>query len=213
MKKISKDDRIHIHNLRENELHHQLKEYGQKYEEEHAKEYHKDIEDNRKKIGFGFVKIIIGIVLLFLIVFYSQSFFNAMFNYAGKLQSSVIDKNFTVMYKDKTIIFEQNVYKKILAIYDSSKGNEIKVCLLGNIEGGKYSVTALYVPEIYVQTGINVVSAECDVNTIISLHSHPIDSCIFSDQDISSYEKFKEGNPNGMMGLMCSKTRFSFYLE
>lgn len=180
----------------------QLKEYESIYK-------HKD----KNHLAGHFFKIFIGILLLFLIVFYSDAILRMFYVSEGRGASSLISTNDVIYFNDFNVTFDTSVYRNILAIYDSSKGNEIKVCLLGNVDNDVYRVTAFYVPSIYVQTGINVVSEICDENTIISLHSHPIDNCFFSKEDISSYESFRNIRPDGIIGLMCSKQRFNFYRQ
>jgi proteasome lid subunit RPN8/RPN11 len=184
----------------------QIQEYSKNYDE-------KQKNDERKSIFINILKIITGIFLLSLIFLYSDAISSAFFVFSGHQQSTLIDSNYTLSYKDYTISFTPEVYKKILAIHDSAGGNEIKVCLLGTFESKKYQVTALYVPEVFHSTGINIVSQMCDQNTIISFHSHPIESCLFSKEDIDSYKQFKLVNPEGIIGMMCSNSRFAFYRE
>jgi proteasome lid subunit RPN8/RPN11 len=51
----------------------------------------------------------------------------------------------------------------------------------------------------------------CNKETIIDLHTHPFLHCIFSNQDIDSYEKYRKYNPDAIMALMCEENRVSMY--
>lgn len=158
------------------------------------------------------LKLVFGTLILILVFSYFLAGGNFLKVLEGKMVSAEIDSEFVVNLEDGTkVLLSSDIYNKLLAIYTSSGGNEIKTCLLGSVDDDIYKVTALYVPTIYSQTGISVVSEPCDKNTIISLHSHPVEMCLFSKQDIDTYESQLENNPDLIIGLMCSKTRFSFY--
>lgn len=199
---IRKNKKLLTGKDREDEILNQMQKYSLKYKPE-----------SKNAVLFSAIKIIIGIVLLGLIFFYSDALSDAFFVFSGHEESTLINSNYTMTYKDYTIKFTTEIYKNILAIHSSANGKEIKICLLGSIENKTYFVTALYIPEILSQTAVSVESQMCDQNTIISFHSHPVESCLFSQQDITSYEQFKAQNPDGMIGVMCTNTRFAFYRE
>jgi proteasome lid subunit RPN8/RPN11 len=186
----------------DDEILHQLRHYESEYK-----------ETKKGHILHSLIKLFVAILLLFLIAFYSDAIFRMFYVAEGKNASSLISEDNVISLNGFNVTFDKLTYKQLLAIYDSSNGNEIKVCLLGSYDYGNYYVTALYIPEIFSQSGIHVVSESCDENTIISLHSHPVDNCFFSKEDISSYQKFKMINPNALIGLMCSKKRFNFYKD
>ena len=66
-------------------------------------------------------------------------------------------------------------------------------------------------PKAFGQSVSHVSAELCNSNTIVALHSHPYKRCIFSEQDIKSYEAARQINPDAIIGLMCEADRFGFY--
>jgi len=88
---------------------------------------------------------------------------------------------------------------------------EFKACLLGEKNKNIYTINEMYIPKIFNRDYHSVLSEPCNESTIISLHSHPTESCKASDQDLKNLESFKETNPDALMGIMCGFNRFIFY--
>lgn len=84
---------------------------------------------------------------------------------------------------------------------------------LSNYTKKIYKVYGFYIPKIFSNDVFSVTSQICNNKTIIDLHTHPILHCIFSEQDIKSYNQLKMSNPDLIMVLMCDEKRFNFYYD
>jgi proteasome lid subunit RPN8/RPN11 len=157
------------------------------------------------KILTTFVTIIITIMLLI----YLLSADSVIEIITGVMTSEKIDEELTLNYKDYTIIFEEDTLQQLQELYLINEQHEIKACLTGEENNKEYRITGIQVPEIFSQSVFHVSSAGCPQQTLISLHSHPIKHCIFSEQDINTYKQ----SPGIMIGLMCELDRFTFYKE
>ena len=159
-----------------------------------------------KKIALGVIGLFLAMLIFTYLIpgTYVMSVLEGMF-VSAKLQ------NFTVPVQEGHVIFEGAVYKELKEIYLAEQRNEFKVCLGGYKEGDDYYVNSLYKPIIHSQSFSHVSAEQCPAETIIPLHSHPYKSCIFSAQDIQSYEHFQSINPEAILGLICEVDRFSFY--
>jgi len=89
--------------------------------------------------------------------------------------------------------------------------NETIICLLGDYYDDLYVIDDYYTPEIIDRSFTHVRSVPCDSETLISLHTHPLNRCIFSQADLDSHRNLKRNNPDILLGMMCSPTRFTFY--
>ena len=130
----------------------------------------------------------------------------------GRFVSYPLEEDFFVSLRSGgKVIFGSEVYEELKIIYLEEQKNEFKVCLIGNKFGDDYKINDLKKPVIYNQDVFSVSAEQCGKETLIPLHSHPKNRCIFSFQDIKSYEAFKKINPDAIIGLMCEQKRFSFY--
>jgi hypothetical protein len=130
----------------------------------------------------------------------------------GRAKSSTISSEYVLKLENgREVHFTKSVYDSLVLLLRNSEGNEFKACLLGQKDGTKYEIDSFYIPKVYGRGYDHVIAELCNEKTLIPLHSHPIDNCVFSDQDLKSYEQFKSVNPDALMGLMCSVDRFSFY--
>jgi len=129
----------------------------------------------------------------------------------GRIVSSTIKENSVLVLTDGSKVHLNNVYDELKKLFYENQKNEFKVCLVGRKENNDYYVGSLYIPRIFKQNVFSVTSEQCNNETIIPLHSHPLDRCVFSAQDIISYHQFKEINPDALLGLMCNLDRFTFY--
>ncbi len=159
-------------------------------------------------------KVISAILAVFLILILLVYLFpgDLLSLIEGQLVSSEIDE-FKVEFQGGEVQFEQEVYDGLLEHYLENQRREIKACLLGTIDESTYYVTEVVFPEVRSASVTHILTDQCPKETIISLHSHPFKRCIFSEQDIKSYEHFKEINPEGIIGLLCEPERFSFYKD
>ncbi len=153
----------------------------------------------------------LALILLVMILTYFLGF--EVYPYLrGKAVSERINEDYEVLLKNGgRIIFNPDVYAQLKSLYLGQQQHEIKVCLEGEKRGDNYYINSLRVPEISSQSVVHVSAELCDKKTIIPLHSHPYKSCLFSEQDINSYEAVKRINPNAIIGLMCEIDGFSFY--
>ena len=103
----------------------------------------------------------------------------------------------------------------LLPPFFANQKTEFSVCLIGSFFKNTYYIQELYYPEIIQQAFDHVRFKSCPnnsiKNTIIVLHTHPYKNCIFSEQDINSYEQNKQSYPDIMIALMCENNRFTFY--
>jgi proteasome lid subunit RPN8/RPN11 len=176
-----------------------------------------DIEEDREEesnlirsLKRVYIVIIILIILALLII--NTNTGNFLVNlYASKVASSVLDADYNYELKSGgKVIFRQDVYENLLVIHDDNQQHEFKVCLTGFKTESNYYVTGLYEPRIINQEVFSVTAIRCNNETVVSLHSHPPMSCIFSNQDQTSFKQFKQTNPNGIYAVMCSENRMSF---
>ena len=174
----------------------------------------KDIEIIEEEKPSIFKKIFIIIIAIFLIILVTTYLLTDPLIrniFAGLIESNKIDNNIVNINSTNKLIFQQNTYNELLAIYDSNIEKEFKVCLNGNIENGNYFINEIYVPETYLQTHNQVVAEPCSNITIVDMHSHPLKHCLPSEQDFISFKSFKEISNNAIMAVMCQRNRFNFY--
>ncbi|MFA6888629.1 MAG: Mov34/MPN/PAD-1 family protein [Candidatus Woesearchaeota archaeon] len=158
------------------------------------------------------VLIIMGLFLLYLTISYI-GFGSEIINIIhGQLASEKIQQTDNYYYftlNTTTVIFSNALYEQILLLYETNQQHEFIACLYGTYENETYTLTELAVPEIYSQSVFRVVSAGCD-KALVTLHSHPYKHCLFSDQDIISYNSFAAENDNGLYAMMCEENRFNW---
>ncbi|HLC37366.1 MAG TPA: hypothetical protein VJJ53_01145 [Candidatus Nanoarchaeia archaeon] len=165
----------------------------------------------RKVIKRAFI-IATALFLVMIVLTYLVPGNNMLSILEGRFVSSSIDEDFTVTLDNgRKVIFSNGVYKELKQIYFKEQKNEFKVCLIGNKIQNNYYINKLGTPRIISQDVFSVYAEQCSKETLIPLHSHPFKHCIFSSQDIKSYEIFKEINKDAILGLMCEPARFSFY--
>lgn len=171
-------------------------------------ENHFQDEEEKPSILKRVFIVIITIFLLILILSYF-SLWGVRDIISGLAESNKIKDN-EIHFSDKTVLFENNTYEKLLQIYNNNKGKEIKVCLIGIFEDKNkhYYINNLYIPKIYEQDFNRVVSEPC-YDSIVSLHSHPRMFCIPSKQDFKSFTLYDK--ENNLMMVMCKENRFTVY--
>jgi proteasome lid subunit RPN8/RPN11 len=175
-----------------------------------------DIEDyeEERKLKIFLKKtylIIISVIIIVLLVINSAPGYHVISVLSGKIVSTTLNEDYTFDIYTGQVVFEKEVFEKLQEIYFSNQKHEFKVCLIGEKQGSNYLVNDIYVPYIYRQDVFSVTSHPCNQSTIISLHSHPPLRCIFSEQDIISFNNFRKINPDGIIGLMCDEDRLSFF--
>ncbi len=167
------------------------------------------------KINFYLKKIdIMALALLLsgLLIANTDAGYHLISYFSGKIASSPLgnDYSFSLKYSGK-VYFNKTTWLALSGLYKANKKHEARACLTGYKKANNYYVEGIYIPRIYRQDVYSVVSDMCDNRTIISLHTHPLYKCIFSRQDIESFNKFKKTNKNAIIAIMCSEKRLSFY--
>ena len=164
------------------------------------------IEESKLKKIF----IIFGALFLILLVLsYMFTNYGIREIIASLIESEEIEGNMVDM-GDFRVVFEGETYNEILELYEENLALETKMCLLGHYNGDYY-VTEVIKPVIYSQEFNQVVSAGCNEDTIIALHSHPYRKCLASEQDLENLKLSQEVNPDVIIGIICEEDRFSFY--
>lgn len=169
-----------------------------------------DIEDEEetesqrriKKIS----KYVIGAMLILMMLSFVVPF-DVIFSL---LESDKV-KDGQIQLTDNRVLFKPEVLDELKEHYKANQMTEIKICLTGYIEEKDYKITGFYSPKTYFKTPISIRSDPCNDETIISMHTHPFRNCLFSYQDIVSYNYYKRINPKAMTAVMCDIDRFAFY--
>lgn len=170
-------------------------------------------ESKLRRILFKIFLIIVSLFLLFLFISYLVPGNYILNILEGRIVSAELNEDLTLNLKNEKVIFKPEVYFELRDLYFKEQKNEFKVCLIGYKIENDYYISDLDIPKTYDQSFASVTANLCNKNTIIPLHSHPYKHCIFSQQDIKSYEAFKEINQDAIIGLMCEVNRFNFYIK
>ncbi len=179
---------------------------------------HKQIMDDALKdpepkptIWIRYFLLCLGIIIIFAFLIAFLGGGQSILFIESRLHTSTVSSSYTLFLDDgREIILTKEVFLELqnLMTMDSK---EFKACLLGKKQGNNYNVSGIYVPSIYSRDYESVTSEMCDELTIISLHSHPVESCEASDQDMKSFKIFRQSNPDALYGIMCGFNRFIFY--
>ena len=148
--------------------------------------------------------VVIGAFLLVLVV--SISFSDAL---QGIIQSKSVKDN-ELVFGNASVVFENNTLELLQNEFVSNENREIKACLFGVQAGSSYIISRVEFPEVVRANVLHIVSIPCPIDTLIDLHSHPINQCLASEQDIAVYAENRKSNPSLRMMVMCSSSRFAF---
>ncbi len=156
--------------------------------------------------------LIVCFFLAFLFLVNTDAGYHVISVLNGKIVSTSLADDYTLnLNSGIKVIFSKVAFERLSQVYYANQKHEFKACLTGEKKNSSYYIYGLYIPEIYAQDVFSVTAQLCNSSTIISLHSHPPLRCIFSEQDMKSYQLLRINNPEGMLGLMCGEKRFSFY--
>lgn len=170
----------------------------------------RDPDPRQDKTGEFIITIAsICLILLLILAFSGNGALSRYFE--GRLLSASISETDEVALEQGVLVFKPAVYEELKQIFLDNQEAEYKVCLIGEKIGEEYVVTDLYIPSIYERTVYSVRSAGCNAETIVSLHTHPYEQCVFSEQDLRSAEAFRKVNPEGISAVMCTLDRFTVY--
>jgi proteasome lid subunit RPN8/RPN11 len=151
----------------------------------------------------GPVVIFLGLFLLALVVSLSFSDF-----LQGIVHSKSLRQN-ALYFPNATILFEGNTLELLQDEFTVNEHREIKACLFGKQAGNTYIISKVEFPEVIKASVAHVVSVPCQGNVLIDLHSHPINRCLASEQDMEVYDYLRQSNPSLRMMVMCSSTRYA----
>ena len=145
---------------------------------------------------------IISLALFLVLLVLSFSFFDA---FIGIVQSKVVDDK-RVLFSNATIVFSNDTLQLLQAEFLNNPEREIKACLFGEANQAIYTVTDVTFPRILRANALHVLAELCPKHTSIELHSHPINQCIASRQDIAIYRELKQVNRMAVMHMPPTKT-------
>jgi len=127
--------------------------------------------------------MIIAVGIFLVVLMFSLSFSGSLM---GIIQSSTI-KQQQLLFSNTTIVFTDDTLNLLQEEYLANQEREIKACLFGERQGARYSIERIEFPEVRSASVVHISSSGCPIETLIDLHSHPINSCIASSQDVSNY--------------------------
>jgi len=150
------------------------------------------------------ITLIFGIIILLILLIYFL-FGNIFGIVEGLLESSDIKNNEVIVDGNIKLVFVNDSYNKLLDLYWNNLGKEFKACLMGK----DYVIDEIFLPKMFSQKSNQVISEVCPKGTLVDLHSHPDNHCLFSEEDINSFAKTKENFT--IMAVLCEEDKFNFY--
>lgn len=168
------------------------------------------IEEEKESPIRKILVFILSIFLILMFLSYVVISFGVGDIIGGWVESSMIEGNF-VEFNEGLIIFSDSVLAGLNEIYSNNKNYEFKVCLSGTLEEDVYSIDGIVYPKMYSQKYNQVVAEPCPSESLIDLHSHPLERCIASQQDMENFSVLKLKNPNALMVIMCREDLINVY--
>ncbi|MBU2590236.1 MAG: hypothetical protein KKA65_04370 [Nanoarchaeota archaeon] len=153
---------------------------------------------------------ILSILLILMFLSYIVISFGVGDIIGGWAESSLIEGN-SVEFNNGLIVFSDLVLEGLNEIYSNNKNYEFKVCLGGSLVDNVYSIDEIVYPRMYSQKYNLVVAEPCPLESLIDLHSHPLDRCIASQTDMENFSVLKLKNPDALMVIMCQENRINVY--
>ncbi len=164
-------------------------------------------EDQEEHVEHGLVRKMIfsaiAVVLLILVMSYSAA---VIIDIPGLIMSKEVFGN---DYQGE-VFFMNGTLVEIQQEYLNNQNREIKACLYGHIEGGRYYIENVEFPQIYSASVQHITADNC-ADALIDLHSHPWYKCRASQQDMDNLKSNQQDNPQLKMMVMCGTNRFSIY--
>lgn len=162
-----------------------------------------DLEDRPEPKWRKPLLVAIGVAFVALIA--SLSFVGILSNISP---SKPVESN-ALIFSNVTVIFQSDVLESLRSEYFSNAEREIKACLFGTVSNNIYAISSVSFPEVISANVAHVHAEVCPPDTIIDLHSHPLNKCTASSQDVQVFKNLKKKNPDIMMLVMCSADRFA----
>jgi len=170
------------------------------------KELLEPIENDEKSKFFKIIWKIVGIALIILTLSYMLTGYTVRNIIAGKADSQTIKDN-TIKSDYGNIILTNEVYEELKSLYHTNE-KEFRACLKGEYKNNNYNINTIYLPKIHFQDYDKVISEQCPLKTLLDMHSHPQQHCIFSEIDINGFTPVDEDT---LLTVMCGDDRFIFY--
>lgn len=148
------------------------------------------------------VIIALGIFLVILVSLWSFSDVLYGFVASSKVENSRVE------FANLTVVFENKTFERLQQEFQINEHREIKACLFGETDGSLYYIREVAFPEVVRANALHVVAVSCPSEVLIDLHSHPINSCRASEQDLRVYAGLRARNPGARMMIMCARDRF-----
>jgi hypothetical protein len=155
-------------------------------------------EKNQKKNSKAILIFLIILISLFGFIHFLGNFITS---------EKIYDKS--INFPEKKIIFSNKAIQKLQNEYIENQHREIKACLYGKRAGREVYIDDVDFPKIISASVISIESYSCPIDAIGDIHSHPIKSCIASEQDIKVLKERKKIDEEYIMLIMCGKDRFS----
>lgn len=175
------------------------------YNDFHDDFHYDELREARKR---KIIKIMSFTVVFFTFIILALG--NGLPYVIGSLKSTPVEDGI-ISTGSVTIRFEGEALELLQSEYFNEYHREIRACLSGRIDGSDYYVSTVHFPRVIDASIQHIKSEACPQNTLIDLHSHPLNSCIASSTDLRSFAASKEINPNILMVIMCAKDKFSVY--
>ncbi|MBU2639575.1 MAG: hypothetical protein KKG75_02585 [Nanoarchaeota archaeon] len=172
---------------------------------EDLKDFEPDLNESK------LTKTLIFIIAMFMLIIFLVYMFNDALDLHSIIKSNKVKENEIDFTVNKKLIFQNSTLEILKATYLENQKTEFKACLIADKIEDIYYINDIYFPKIYSQSFNQVVSEPCPKFAIIDLHSHPFKQCIASQQDFKTFNNFKESNPEALMVIMCTESRFSVY--
>ncbi|MGM5480712.1 MAG: hypothetical protein ACQESC_04605, partial [Nanobdellota archaeon] len=131
--------------------------------------------------------IILSTVFLLMFLFYAvigpvEHKVLGRINSENLVDNTLTLKQLTIVFTDETASFLNNLF------IDNQITNmvETSACLQGTVENNTYTITSVFLPEIYEQSRRHVTFESCPKDTLILFHTHPKTNCLASQTDINT---------------------------
>ena len=163
-----------------------------------------ELED---KGNFGkYVWKVVGFFMILLILSYMLTGFTIMGAIAGIFDSEKIEDGYIGSNYGR-MIFSPMASKVLTTLYYENE-KEFRACVMGEYIEGKYILDTVFLPNIHFQDYDRVISSPCPKGTMLDLHSHRQQHCIFSEVDIKGFDPIEK---NTLLTVMCGDGRFIFH--
>tara|TARA_Y100000310_G_scaffold89671_1_gene86782 strand:+ start:1467 stop:2042 length:576 start_codon:yes stop_codon:yes gene_type:complete len=175
----------------------------------HDEMYGEDFEDKHPFFKKTIV-VVISVFLILMLLVYVFTVSPVRDIIFGLIDSELIVDG-VAEFDGNKLSFMNNSLEILQEVNRNNPDLEFKACLKGYVEEGDYFIEEVYIPEMYLQKHNQVISEPCSDDSIVSLHSHPLNRCLPSETDVSNYKYLRNRNPDAIMAVMCREDRINFF--